>query len=31
VRVDGRDHDALEDALEIANGQPHCVVTEIAR
>src|SRR5712691_3626105 len=31
LRVDGRDHDALEDALEIANGQPHCVVAEIAR
>lgn len=31
VRVDGRDHDALEDALELANGQPHCVVAEIAR
>jgi len=31
VRVDGRDHDALEDACGVANGRPHCVVAEIAR
>ena len=31
LRVDGRDHDALEDALGVANGQPHCVAAEISR
>jgi transketolase len=31
VRVDGRDHDALEDALAVVAAQPRCVVAEIAR
>ena len=31
TRVDGRDHDVLEEALVAANGRPHCVVAEIAR
>ncbi len=31
VRVDGRDHDALEDAFVAANGQPRCVVAEVLR
>src|SRR6266849_2164908 len=31
ARVDGRDHDALEDALAVVAAQPRCVVAEIVR
>ncbi len=31
VRVDGRDHDALEDSLGVVAEQPRCVVAEIVR
>jgi transketolase len=31
ARVDGRDHDAIEEALQSAGARPHVVVAEVAR
>jgi transketolase len=31
IRVDGRDHDALERALDARTGRPRCVVAEVIR